>query len=40
MGKGVSKKKAVEMMQELKSYFNSIIASYEKQLQNSADDNW
>lgn len=40
MGKGVSKKKAVEMMQELKSFFNSIIASYEKQLQNSADDNW
>lgn len=40
MGKGVSKKKTVEMMQELKSFFNSIIASYEKQLQNSADDNW
>jgi len=40
MGKGVSKKKAVEMMQELNSFFNSIIASYEKQLENSADDNW
>lgn len=40
MGKGVSKKKAVEMMQELNSFFNLIITSYEKQLENSADDNW
>lgn len=40
MGKGISKEKAVEMMQELKNFFNSIIASYEKQLDNSADDNW
>lgn len=40
MGKGLSKKKAVEMMQGLKSYFNSMIASYEKHLLGSDDDNW
>ena len=40
MGKGISKKKAVEMMQELKSYFNSMIMSYEKHLVSSDDDNW
>lgn len=40
MGKGISKKKAVEMMQELNAFFNSIITSYEKQLERSIDDNW
>lgn len=40
LGKGISKEKAVEMMQELKDFFNSIISSYEKQLDSSDDDNW
>ena len=40
MGKGISKKKAVELMQDLKAFFNSIIGSYEKQLEEIADDNW
>ena len=40
LGKGISKDKAVEMMQELNSFFNSIIESYDKQLQSSNDDNW
>ena len=40
MGKGISKKKAVELMEDLKLYFNSMILSYEKQLLNSIDDNW
>lgn len=40
MGKGISKKKAVEMMNDLTSFFNSIILSYENQLKSSNDDNW
>ena len=40
LGKGISKDKAVEMMQELNSFFNSIIESYNKQIQSSDDDNW
>lgn len=40
LGKGISKEKAVNMMQELKSFFNSIILDYEKQLKDSSDDNW
>lgn len=40
MGKGISKKKAVEMMNNLTSFFNSIILSYENQLKSSNDDNW
>jgi|GEM_PF-1352062 len=40
MGRGISKKKAVEMMNDLTSFFNSIITAYEKQLKNSDEDNW
>ena len=39
MGKGLSKKKSIEMMSELKSYFEGLISSYEKSL-NSNDDEW
>lgn len=39
MGKGISKKKAIEMMNDLTLFFDSIISSYEKQLK-STEDNW
>lgn len=38
MGKGLSKKKAVEMMKDLKSYFENIISEYEKALNDN--DEW
>lgn len=40
MGLGISKKKAVELMEDLKLHFNSMILSYEKNLLDSIDDNW
>lgn len=39
MGKGISKKKAAEMMDELKSYYEGIISEYEKSI-NEGDDDW
>lgn len=37
MGNGLSKSKAVEMMKDLKDYFNNIIAEYEKNINTSED---
>lgn len=39
-GKGLSKKKAVEMMNDLKTFFESIINGLEKEINDTTDDNW
>ena len=40
LGKGLSKKKAVEMMNDLKTFFESIINGLEKEINDTTDDNW
>lgn len=40
MGNGLSKSKAVKMMEELKEFCNSIISEYEKALNTNEEEDW